>query len=415
MIKKLRIRFVLISVLSVTFVLLLILSAINIANFINVKSRADSVLEILKENGGMFERAQVPPPEKNGAPDEFEDRGNQRFLKPQLDFATEETPFETRYFYVKYQDDNVVEVNTDNIVRVNFEEAVKKANTVRGKSKSGYSGEYRYLAEDDIVIFVDCTKGLQDSQRFLIYSLIFSVIGLFFVFLVSLFLSKKVLKPIILSYEKQKSFVSDAGHELKTPLTIISANNELQEMLGGENEYTEAIKKQIDRMNASIKNLITLAKINEKDDEIVKEKISISEIAKDMEEMFSSSFSRAGKELKSDISENVYIQGNEALIRQLFSVIIENALKYSTTYAKLNICSQGKKAIVEISNDTDNIEKGNLDKYFDRFYRSTEARASDIEGSGIGLSIAKEIVNLHSGEISASGTQSKIFILRIVF
>ena len=82
----------------------------------------------------------------------------------------------------------------------------------------------------------------------------------------------------------------------------------------------------------------------EKELEIVKEKISISEIAKDMEEMFSSSFSRAGKELKSDISENVYIQGNEALIRQLFSVIIENALKYSTTYAKLNLCSQGKSA-----------------------------------------------------------------------
>ena len=133
-----------------------------------------------------------------------------------------------------------------------------------------------------------------------------------------------------------------------------------------------------------------------------------------MIESYSDSFNEKKKEIKKDYNEEIIYSGDEGLIRQLFSIILDNALKYSKTFLNVKAYKSGKKTIISFINDASKIEIGNLDKCFERFYRFDESRASMIEGSGIGLSIAKEIIELHKGDIHAIGHENNQFEIKII-
>ena len=223
----------------------------------------------------------------------------------------------------------------------------------------------------------------------------------------------KAVKPIALSYEKQKKFITDAGHELRTPLTIISANAEIIELESGENECTDVIKKQVRRMTEMTKNLVKLSKIDEKEN--IKDKVdfNLSGILKDVLSNFNKYIETENKE----ISDDIIINGNISLIRNLFHILLDNAVKYSITNIYIKLQKQKNKIIFEIKNDSLYIDNNDLNNVFDRFYRSAEVRASNIEGSGIGLSIAKEIILLHKGDIKASSIETNgknYFLIKII-
>lgn len=399
MIKKLRIRFIIITMASVFIVLAIIITAINIMNYSNVKSYSDKVLVEISENDGRFGNFGGPKPNE-----------------PFGNHFNEETPFETRFFTVTIFDDNrFIDVNVSQIAAIDRAKAIEYANSVIDDDK-GYIDSYRYMVtkytDKTLVVFVDCTRQLSQANMFLLYSLIISSLGVLCIFLLVFFLSKRVVKPMALSYEKQRMFITNASHELKTPLTIISANNEMIEIENGQNECTLAISKQIVKMNSMVKNLVTLSRLEESSYEL-KEELDLGEILLDVLAMFEASLEIKKIDKRITIEDKVFYKGNESLIRQLLYIIIDNAVKYSNSFIDVSL-SRVNKNIIIISNDADNIRTGVLDECFERFYRMDSARASNIDGSGIGLSIAKEIVNLHKGVINAYGTEDNVFSIKII-
>lgn len=402
MIRKLRLRFVLITMLSVVLVLGAIILTINVMNYSEVRGNADKILDMLDRNGGGFDG-----PDFGGNPNIHPNRFN------------EETPFETRFFTVKYNLDETVEVNTNHIAAIQDAQAISMADDILLKNRvRGYESIYRYKVCDSsdgvMIIFMDCTRQLETANSFLLYSLIISLCGVFCVFILVFFLSKRVVLPIALSYERQKRFITNAGHELKTPLSIISANNELIELETGESESTTAITKQISRMASMVKNLTLLARLDEEEKISSLKSFCISETLENVVDSISAVFKSKGIEVITDIQENVLYKGEEGLITQLFQVLLDNAVKYCISKVGIRLYEVSSHIHIEIKNDAKEIPLGSLDYCFERFYRSSSSRAESIEGSGIGLSIANEIVNLHKAEIHAVGLEGSFFQIKLV-
>lgn len=403
MLKKLRIRMTIIC-MSILFVIFVGTTfAINALNYKQVNMYADNVLEILSINGGRFGDSFRPDKEPGFSP---------------------EVKYETRFFSVNFDPDGSVKmVNVKNIASVTREEAIEMASAVLDyeDDERGYLDTFRYLVNknpfETQIIFVDCARQIGIARIFVNISIIVMLATLVGLGFLVWFLTLKAVKPIALSYEKQKKFITDAGHELRTPLTIISANAEILELESGENECTDVIKKQVRRMTEMTKNLVKLSKIDEKEN--IKDKVdfNLSGILKDVLSNFNKYIETENKEISTDIEDDIIINGNISLIRNLFHILLDNAVKYSITNIYIKLQKQKNKIIFEIKNDSLYIDNDDLNNVFDRFYRSAEVRASNIEGSGIGLSIAKEIILLHKGDIKASSIETNgknYFLIKII-
>ena len=412
MIKKLRIKLILITMISVIAVLAIIMTTINVSNYVKTTNDIDSIMDKLIEHGGSFDDF-IPNDSMNNNRIRINNDSTSPFRPGEMG---RETPFETRFFVVTYSFvDDTTTVNVKNI-SIEEDEALSLSNSVLNKER-GYKNYYRFRVVKDVdkisVYFVDSETRLTQITTFLNLSLLISFISIVIVFIFIFLLSKKIIKPISDAYERQKRFINNAAHELKTPLTVISANNEMIEISSGENELTIGINKQISRMNNMVKNLSTLAKIDDTF-EISKKKINIVETLDDILESVNELFKSKNIEIIKEYDTELIFSGDEGLIRQLFSIILDNAYKYAKTYLKVNAIISGSKINISFINDSNNIEEGNLDKCFERFYRFDEARATGVEGSGIGLSIAKEIIMLHKGDIHAIGHKNNIFEIKII-
>ena len=417
MIKRLRIKFVIISMISILIVLSIIMAGINISNYQTVANDTDRILDNLYANGGVFNKNIAPPEEFQ--PREETDENNKRFD----DFGKRnpEMMYETRYFTVIINkgDEETYTVYMDNIKAVESEEeAITYAkNALNHSSKRGYIGNYRYLYNNDTennkttVIFVDCTRSLDNARNFLMASLLISLIGYVCVFILILLASKYVFKPVDEAYQKQKRFISNASHELKTPLTIISTNNEILEMINGKDESTDAITRQVIRLNQMVTSLSLLTKLSETKKIDRTKSFNLSDAINDV---INDSYilNDDSKKLEIDIKENLIYNGEEGLIRQLISIVIDNAIKYSEKNISIHAYMDNKNIIFECMNDCYEIEDGIHNEVFERFYRNDNIRGKK-EGSGIGLSIAKEITDLHHASIIASSVNNN-FKIKIV-
>ena len=425
MIKKLRRKFIIVTMLAVFCVLAIIMTAINAVNYGKVASYADSVLDVLYAGNGSFINSAQHVPGDNGVkPDEKpvdddddddeDDDDDDRKPSPGMN---RETPYETRYFTVKFGATGAT-ADVKNIAAVSGERAVKMAVQASEKRAAhGYIGIYRYYVADNgaFVLFVDCARQRSTADSFFFTSLWISGAGLVAVFVLILFLSKLAVKPIAESYEKQKRFITDASHELKTPLTIISANNELAELTGGETQYTATIAAQVDRMTAMVKNLTALARLDETEKLSQKTEFSLSDALISTADSFRTAIEKNDRKFTVDVADGLGMIGDETLVRQSLSIVLENAAKYALTQVSFTAKHVGKNAVIECVNDADGVEQGDMSRCFERFYRSGEARASKVHGNGVGLSIAKSIVELHGGEVSAFGKENGVFVIRIVF
>jgi len=407
MIKKLRIKFVIISMVSILIVLSIIMISINLSNYNSVANENDKILDTLFANGGDFIRNNEIPPK--------EDENKSYNYRPK----NPEMMYETRFFTVKIKENEAGEkeysVYMDFIKAIETEaKAIELANNALKLNKRGYIGIYRYLYgsinDETVVIFIDCQRGLDNAMSFLISSLIISALGYVGVFLLILLASRYVFRPVDEAYQKQKRFISNAQHELKTPLTIISANNELIEMIHGEDESTTAINKQIKKLNQMVSSLSLLSKLEEKNRLDKKEEFNLSKSI--LETIDDFTFDDKIK-LDMNINDNILYIGEEGLIRQLISIVIDNAIKYHKSYIKIDLYKDSKNTIFEVINDCYDIEDGNHQEVFERFYRSDNIR-SNVEGSGIGLSITKEIADLHKANIIASSINNN-FKIKVTF
>ena len=236
-----------------------------------------------------------------------------------------------------------------------------------------------------------------------------SVIGFITVLILVIIFSKIVLRPVAQSYEKQRQFITDAGHELKTPLTIIDANTEVIEMENGESQWTKSIRNQVERLTSMVGQFITLSKMEEKNENFHKTDISLNIILNESLEPFDAVFLSKNIKINTFSEKDIHISGDEKLLRQLFEILIDNAAKYASENSTFSISMKRKsrKNMLTFENESNTISEGNLDILFDRFYRTDASRNSATGGSGIGLSVAKSIVTLHGGTIHAKSDDGK--------
>lgn len=399
MINKLQKNFIMITMVSAFFIILLLIGTINVINLYQMNHRIDGAVKILSQNEGTF-----PKYDKGKPPRENIEFGFQ---------LNEETPFETRYFVVKLNSDGSArEIDTSHIRAISSEDAKEYAEEIleNGK-KNGFEGIYKYAVVKQgygyMVIFIDCRTSIQSVTIFLFTSsgVALGVLLLMFI-LVSVF-SKKAITPIIESMEKQKQFITDAGHEIKTPLAIISANADVLELTGGESEWVTSIRNQITRLDKLVKNLLMLSKMDEGNMKMSFVDFDMSKTVRETAGSFKAVAETQNKIFILEVQEGLKLCGDESSIQQLVSTLVDNALKYSDVNGtiKVTLTSYKKGFKLEVINTTDMdkvaLSKDNLNKLFDRFYRADSSRSRDTGGYGIGLSIAKSIVEAHHGKISA--------------
>ena len=402
MIKKLRQKFILISMFSLTFVIAIIIGIINIHNYSSIVKRADEKLELIINNNGIFPREKdnkIMPPDNKMSP---------------------EAPFETRYFSVTFNNNGeVIKVNIDRIAAIDELSAESYATSLYNNSKTkGFFKNYRYQSKtrdtETLYVFIDCQHDLITFREFLYASLLFSLIGITTIFLLVFFSSKIILKPISESYEKQKHFITDASHELKTPLTVIDASADVLEMEVGENEWITSIKDQVTRLTKLTEDLLMLSRMNETN-RVIFTDFSLSEVLEDSIKCFESVAISQGKTIETNIPNNISYNGEINMISQLFSILLDNALKYTNEKGliKVSLSETEKNKKIVFYNTCENIEIGNHDYLLERFYRKDSSRNSNTGGHGIGLSIAKSIIDNHKGKINIKSDDGKSITITI--
>ncbi len=401
MIKNLRKKFIIVAMSSTLLVLVVIMGIMNLSNYIRMIDKADNLIKILDDNGGEFPSIM---PENNTKPLRNEEKMEEN---PFEDFSVE-TPFEIRYFTVSMDNNgNVISSDTGKIAAISSEQAKKYAKEVYQSKDKGFKDIYRYnvIKSGSVteVIFVDCRKEILDCRNVLWTSIRVSALGIIAVFILVLIFSKMVFRPVAKTYEKQKRFITDASHELKTPLTIIDANTEVMEMEQGENQWSKSTKKQVERLSYLVEQLVTLNRLDEGSYTGEKVEFSVSDAVYDSVSPFKIIAENEGKKLIVHIADNLNLKGDEKSIRQLISILMDNAMKYSIDggIVELALYQKGKKIILEVFNEADGLKKGNNNILFERFYRMDTSRNSKTGGTGIGLSIAKGIVEKQKGKITA--------------
>ncbi|MCD8326147.1 MAG: HAMP domain-containing histidine kinase, partial [Lachnospiraceae bacterium] len=246
-------------------------------------------------------------------------------------------------------------------------------------------------------------------RSFVLASIGASAAGLMIVFFVLMLVSGKIVKPFSESYEKQKQFITDAGHELKTPLTIIDADTEILEMDYGENKWAKDIHRQTKRLTELTNDLITLSRMEETETVSLTETVNLSEIVKEEVNSFYNLAATQNKALESEIDSCIEMQGDEKALHRLVSILLDNAVKYSQKGGKISVTlkEQHRNARLIVYNTTTEIKRESLSQLFDRFYRTDQSRNSKSGGYGLGLSIASFIVRAHKGKIWASTDDEK--------
>ena len=405
MIKKLRIKLIAASMASLFLVLFVIEGIVGVLNYKKIVNDADHILEVLEENAGKF------PPKFTG------DRKGER---PKMSL---EIPYESRYFSVLLDENgNVILTDTSKIVSVDTEKAIEYASEIwERKTEKGFLDEYRYWKcsynGEVRIIFLDCRRQLDNFQNFLLTTFGVSSIGLFAVFVLMVYLSARIVKPFSDNYEKQKRFITDAGHELKTPLTVIEADTEILEMDFGENEWLLDIQGQTKRLEDLTNALVMLSRVEEGTNREMKIELPLSDIVEEVCHAFQAPAKLQGKSLNSTIASMISMKGDEKAIRGLITILLDNAVKYTNENGYISVGLEKKKNRIYLSvfNTTEYISKEQISHLFDRFYRTDSSRNSQTGGYGLGLSIAAATVESHRGKIIAETEDEKSLRITVVF
>ena len=392
MIRSLRRKFILIAMASLIGTMAVLCTAIGIGNHYITANRVDKAILILHQNGGTF----LPP-------DAHFDPSNFNFQ------ITPETPFETRYFIVELTAQKEIKsVELDHIAALDRQTVVDTiSQIIDTRAERGYVDHYRFGVFPDgaggsQVIVLDCFLQLQAANNMLRIMAAIFLACVLIVFVLLLFLSKRAIRPFVDNLERQRQFVTDASHELKTPLAILSADIVLLEDTYGEDKRLESAKSQITRLDRLIKNLVELARTEETIKEDTVELFSISEIAQASADAVQPLAEADGKTLTAEIPDEVRMKGVRDNFFRLFSILLDNAVKYCDPAGAihLSVSMRGRSICISVSNPCAGVDTTQLSRYFDRFYRADSSRARSTGGYGIGLSTAKAIVTRHKGRIS---------------
>ena len=398
MIYRLQRKLILICTVSVLAVIALVFGVILVLNISSMNRNMDMLADRVSEGGGRFPGSMEEKPQ----PDKMPPRNEQDF-----EFITPETPFSTRHFTVFYdKNGKVSKINTESIYSVSKEQAIEYAESaLNNEDERGWISIYRYKVFGGDggkgVVFVDGSMSRSSlMQSMTIAGLV--LLGCAALVLILIFLlSKKAVKPIAESYEKQKQFITDANHELKTPLTLILANLDIAEAELGKNEWLDDIRSEGHRMTELVGQLVALSRMDEEGQPMNITEVSFGELVADTVAEFEPLAKERGKAITSSIDKEVSYLGDEALLHRLVGILMDNAIKYCDQDGDISVTlRRGRRVILTVENTYAAVDELELNRLFDRFYRADKARTFT-GGYGVGLSMAKAIVEKHKGEISA--------------
>ena len=447
-IKRIRNRFIMTSTLTLFCVMLIMGGFIYLFGTITIRNEAQQIMRYIAENDGDLPKPdaiQNNDEESQGSDTDSGDKHDNSFTET-MEWSLQsifgvgdffgETPdsyYTTRYFAVLFDENETVSViKTSHIAYIDEEQAEEYARIALDRPfRFGNFGRYYYYCADresggTIVVYLDRTEQLSLMRRVLISVLSILGFGTFLSFFIMRLLSKGFVRTEMENVEKQKQFITNASHELKTPLAVIKANTEMQEMMDGESEWSQSTLRQVDRMTGLIGNLVQIARAQEMTDgELAPTDIAaaVSETA----DSFAPVAASDGKKLEKEIPDSLVIKSSDSSMRQLTSLLVDNAIKYCDDGGtiKVELARSRRGAVLTVSNDY--AEGANVDytRFFERFYRQDEAHtisAGTVTGSsegssgertgksgyGIGLSIAESLVKSMMGSIDVSWNKGRI-------
>ncbi len=394
MIDKLRKKMIGLCCTAVIVVFALIFGAIYISGSRQLNNNMDMMADRIAEGNGEFrpfDQNHPMPPEMSQKPG----------------FFTDETPFSTRFFTVWIAEDgNITGANLEYVSSISQEDAIEYAQAaLQAGNPRGWQGDYRYKVFSAMrgtgIVFVDGSMNRSTTRSLLLTAAAVLVGCMLIICIVIVVVSKRVVRPIAQSYEKQKQFITDAGHELKTPLTLILTNLEIVESELGHSEWLDDIRTEGHRMSALINQLTALSRLDEDAPTMIAEDLSYSDVCSDTVSEFAPLMDKKGLTMTAYIQPDLHLQGDEGAIRRMVTILIDNAVKYCDPMGQITLVLEGQRQkILRVENSFIGVDNIQLPRLFDRFYREDKARTSS-NSFGIGLAIAKSIAEKHHGEIKA--------------
>ncbi len=410
MIRRLRKKFLLAAVAAVFLVLLVLIGSINAINYRSLVREADTTLEILVQNRGSFPRQMLRPLGEPGETKDAPPDGGPYDAPEMRRGGFGELAYQSRFFAVWFDGaGNLSRTSTENIVSLAEENAASLAEAVFAKGREkGFADGFRYRRAlcdgETMLVFLLCDRELSTFRTFLYASVGISLVGILAVFLLLLLFSGRIVRPIAESYEKQKRFITDAGHELKTPITIIRADADvLESEMTEESEWIGDIRRQTQRLSELTADMIFLSRMEEENAALQMQDFSLSELVEETARPFQALVRSRNKRFRAAVAPELRMTGDEKAVERLVSILMDNAMKYSPEggSVELTLDKNGRNGRLTVKNSTLPMEKGSADHLFERFARGDSSRNSESGGFGLGLSIAKAVTEAHRGKIHA--------------
>lgn len=414
MVTKLKKKFIRIAMISVSVVLVLFGVIINVANYISVDTQLDRILSVISENKGRIPDNIGFKPSDNkedeSAPDgsrppEINDSGSSPFGR-----FPRETAYSTRYFTLYYDASGTLDrADLENIASVSNSDVSEYLTAVNKKnSPSGYINGFKFRVTETsenkrMAVFLDCQNELRSLKSIALLSFISMAVCIIGVYITVRIFAGRAVDPVVQSTLRQKQFITDASHELKTPITVIGTSLSVLEMETGKQKWIDKARAQTEKLTRLVNSLVSLSRMDEETPRLKREDFDISAAAEETADSFRDFAKSEGHELIFSCEKNIIYNGDEYSVRQLISILLDNAVKYSSESSDITLSVKKTKRSVVITqaNKCEPIDDGELGKLFDRFYRADKSRSSG-NGFGIGLSMAKCIAEAHKGSIKAA-------------
>lgn len=318
-------------------------------------------------------------------------------------------------FFVIMADDNgnyLACMNNDDLTSENAQEYIAKI--LNQKYNTGMMDSYQFYNvkknNGTLIALTDKSEEKKVMKQFIRTTIIIGALTLIVLSFAGYFLSRKSIEPIKSAFEKQKQFISDASHELKTPLTVISANADVLSGEIGENKWLNYIKSQTERMNLLVNDLLSLTRLENNTSNFICTDFSLSQAVTNTALPFECRAFETNKKFIVDVEDGLTVNGSEQHIKQMTAIFIDNALKYSDDggTVRVSLRKQGDKKVLSVYNTGSGVKEDEKDKIFERFYRSDDSRArQSIGGYGLGLAIAKSIIDKHRFKISVDNVEGR--------
>ena len=408
MMEQLRKKFIRISIAAVASVMVLLCASVNVAYFLSVNTQLNETLDMIADNQGRmpeFKRPRLELPEGEGDP------------RPMRWDFEEEKRLATRFFVLYYTTDGTLtRADLEKIAAVTQDDVQNYlALALRQGEGYGFTDGYKFkIAKQDdgsfAAVFLNDYEQIGDVKTVLLVSSLATVFCIALICVMIVLFSKKAMAPVIESDRRQKQFITDASHELKTPVTVIRTSLRVLEMEVGKQKWIDKAVAQTDKLTELINSLVALSKLNEGENAFHATEFDLSDALRETADSFADFAKENGHALDIRIEPGIRFTGDEYAVRQLASILLDNAVKYASegTAIEFSLGKDKKGVRICTKNACDDLHAEDLDKLFDRFYRADKSRNGAKGGFGIGLSIARTICEAHHGSISARSEYGRV-------